>query len=544
MKNLILPLLCSLALSSSFAQGPFNKMYLGEAGTYDEIREIIPLPDGGIMAFGNSDNPAVPSGDGWLIRFTADQDVVFSKYIGTDSLEDAISLALASTNDAVFLGGMSNINATADDQDLFVCKVDLDGDVIWSNTYGGADFDDFYKILATPDGGALLIGASSSFTGLQRAAYVLKINGDGNIVWSKLITGNFSQYYFDGAALPGGGYVLSGSSFKAGSSFEALVTRISENGTIIWSKTYGDSLSELGYKVVPVVSGSDTSIFVSGVSTSKTVDESADAMLLKIRMNGTLVWANTYGDADYNRAQGLAYGANRLMLFGYTSEENSNIRRSMFFYVDPETGLEVGLNQSLFSPGQNNSVYSAFYWGNTSLGNTFLACGYEYNPLDINGQGWISRIDGGVASCLLNAGLSNAFNLTRTAQVFRTADLNQTLTGGSNESFDANVSDASEDAVVEGVCVHVGLASAQTQFAFGLYPNPIKGGQVLKLKIKPQADLLISIFDSKGSMVYQTRVTDQASEIALPNLKTGIYKSRISSLKNGETLLSETLVIE
>ena len=49
--------------------------------------------------------------------------------------------------------------------DYYVVKINLDGEIIWSRLYGSSQYDDPYTFLPTSDGGFLVGGSTRGFDG-------------------------------------------------------------------------------------------------------------------------------------------------------------------------------------------------------------------------------------------------------------------------------------------------------------------------------------------------------------------------------------------
>jgi hypothetical protein len=80
--------------------------------------------------------------------------------------------------------------------DLLVIKTDLSGNVLWSKTYGGALYDGATEIQSLSDGNFLIAGRTESFGNGSSDAYLLKINEIGDLLWSKTYGGtDFESAY-------------------------------------------------------------------------------------------------------------------------------------------------------------------------------------------------------------------------------------------------------------------------------------------------------------------------------------------------------------
>ena len=89
--------------------------------------------------------------------------------------------------------------------DYWVIKINSSGSIIWQNTIGGMDLDYRPNIIQTEDGGYLVGGISNSgISGDKTEAsfgytdiWILKLDLDGNILWQKSLGGSlYDNLYY------------------------------------------------------------------------------------------------------------------------------------------------------------------------------------------------------------------------------------------------------------------------------------------------------------------------------------------------------------
>ncbi len=80
--------------------------------------------------------------------------------------------------------------------DVWIIKINSDGDLLWEKTFGGSSFDGVKAIYKTQNNEFLVAGNSRSSDGNltknngQNDAWIFKINAQGNVMWQKTIGGN------------------------------------------------------------------------------------------------------------------------------------------------------------------------------------------------------------------------------------------------------------------------------------------------------------------------------------------------------------------
>jgi hypothetical protein len=79
---------------------------------------------------------------------------------------------------------------------MCLIKTNSVGDTLWSKLYGGSLIDECYDVIQTTDGGYIMCGKSFSFSASgDYDVYVVKVNNQGNVQWSKTYGGQGGSTY-------------------------------------------------------------------------------------------------------------------------------------------------------------------------------------------------------------------------------------------------------------------------------------------------------------------------------------------------------------
>ena len=121
---------------------------------------------------------------------------------------------------------------TPNDTDGIVMRLNSNGDTLWTFIYNGPSSkqDLLYKILPTSDGGFILCGYSKSFGNGDNAIYA-KLNSSGQLQWIKNWGGSGIEHAQDIIQLSDGKYVLCGYTTTAPAKYyDAFILKIDQNG--------------------------------------------------------------------------------------------------------------------------------------------------------------------------------------------------------------------------------------------------------------------------------------------------------------------------
>lgn len=158
----------------------------GGAGT-QEFRKVIEVSDGYICV-GSSVVGKTSTGqdnrDALLVKISKSGQILWSKTYGTMTYEDASSVISLANGGLVFCG--------KDTSDIFLIRTDNVGNIIWNKKYGGNNEDDALSLIQTKDGNIVFAGNSATDNS-NIDAYAVKINTDGNTIWTRRI-GSSQRY--------------------------------------------------------------------------------------------------------------------------------------------------------------------------------------------------------------------------------------------------------------------------------------------------------------------------------------------------------------
>ncbi|MEZ4746645.1 MAG: SBBP repeat-containing protein [Calditrichia bacterium] len=144
----------------------------------------------GIGDFGGIGMTSAGSGDIFIAKYDATGAVGWARQFGGTDLDQGFCIARDDAGDT-FVSGFFAGTATFGDtaftsigKDVFVAKMDTDGNVLWAANGGGAGIDEGYGIVADGSGGAIVTGL---FQGTATfGSNVLNSNGQDDIFIAKI----------------------------------------------------------------------------------------------------------------------------------------------------------------------------------------------------------------------------------------------------------------------------------------------------------------------------------------------------------------------
>ena len=243
--------------------------------------DIMITGDDGIFISAAATAP-VAEGDSW--------ETPWSRYIGDAGADSVYDMEVDAAGNTWLVGGTTSSEwafggydtSYGGEEDGFVAKVDPRGELEWVGYLGGSDRDYAQGVAVDDDGNVWITGRTESagwvagghqiVHGGGADAFVVKLDSEGELLWSSYLGGSSQDDGFDvafdadGNAVVVGdtassGWVSGGYNLSQGGTGDGFVAKLSPNGTHLWSSYVGSSKNDKGRAVAVAPSGE---IWVAG----------------------------------------------------------------------------------------------------------------------------------------------------------------------------------------------------------------------------------------------------------------------------------------
>lgn len=196
-------------------------------------QSIVATADGGALLAawtGSSDGdvsmPLQGNYDGWLVKLNADGDIEWDRTYGGFSVDYFGDILPLPGGDYLVMGTSNSINGDVPDNngdsDVWLMRLDSLGTILWSQTYGGSDYD-IPRDIIPYQGNYLIAGYTSSPDGDVSVSYdppngqdawLLLVDPDGELLWEKSVGGSDGDGFYD-VAPTDNGFIATGVSSSA-----------------------------------------------------------------------------------------------------------------------------------------------------------------------------------------------------------------------------------------------------------------------------------------------------------------------------------------
>lgn len=524
------------------------------------------------------------SGDCYILKLDTDGNFIWVKSIGDGLADIGFSIATDVSGNVYTTGtyqgtvdfdpgiGIFDITSVGE-EDVFIQKLDADGNFIWAKSIGGANEEKVSSIKVDSDENIYIAGTFEGTcdfnpevpTFLQTSLgffdnYILKLNSSGLFDWAITFGGTLGDAIND-LELDNEGNLYSTGHYSSTVDFnpgvgvnsytsmgilDVFIQKIDSEGGFIWAKSFGGSDQDRGYGINLDASNNvyTTGLFLesvdfnpnAGVFNINSAGES-DIFLQKLDADGNFIWTKRIGGIgiDEGNALDISSEGNIYLtgVFENTVDFNAGVGE---FNITSNGDLDIFiLKLNACSPNATTDVINScisytwingttYYEDNNSATVTLtniLGCDSVVTlDLTINEVDITTTAVGGVLT-------SNATGATY--QWLDCNDAYSEIAGATNQNYTpiddgdyavkvtiGSCTDTSACIAVDGVGLNDNNLSQ-----IHLYPNPNNG--LFNINLDQVQATLIQISSANGTIIYSnsTNLTG-IHQIAL-NISAGLY---------------------
>jgi hypothetical protein len=206
---------CDFGLMKTDANGNIQWSRTFGGGEDDWCTSIVQTTDNGYFLAGYTQSFGAGNGDFWLVKTNANGDSLWSRTYGGSGIDYCCSIQRTTDSGFVLSGWTSSFGAG--NSDFWLVKIDANGDSLWSRTFGGTNRDDRSYVRQTSDGGYILAGSTWSFGSGNSDFWLVKTDENGNRLWSRSFGGSNEDWCNSLQQTADSGYILAGDTWSFGS---------------------------------------------------------------------------------------------------------------------------------------------------------------------------------------------------------------------------------------------------------------------------------------------------------------------------------------
>jgi len=429
-------------------------------------------------------------------------------------------------------------------QDIFVAKIDANGNWQWATKAGGLDHDSGYEITIDDVGNSYVTGwfegaayfGPFSFTSCGYGdIFVAKIDSSGTWEWV-VQAGGYADDRGYGIKIDTGGYCYVTGYFQHTASFgtysltasgihgysDIFVAKVDSNGSWEWATRAGGVYSDRGCGLTVDETGSS---YVTGYfdeaatfgSSSLTSNGNRDIYVAKLDLGDNWLWAANAGSTDNDIGYGITiddgvnsyvigcftgiatFGSSVLISSGYSDIFVAKIDTSgNWQWATKAGGIVYDSGYDITTDNAGNGYVTGGFYSTANFGSYSLTSSGDYDIFvgEIDSEGnwkWVTQAGGFLddIGCSVQKDAAD--------KILVTGYFEETAAFGSNSL----ISSGNEDIFVAKLNPPVSADPEINPYAgsFSNYPNPFNASTKINYNLIREAEVRLEIYNIKGQLV-------------------------------------------
>lgn len=266
----------------------------GDYGHAESVSEFIPTSDGGYLTIGNKSNSPYPQRF-FMLKLDENCDSMWTVVHGDPDYQKGACGVVEAYNGGYLFTGQYAQDVYG--RQLFIIKTNSTGTIMWERFYGLDGTDTGYCIIKADSGNYMITGQSPSFNNQQWNSdlFLMKIDSNGDSLWTRSYGGDQEDRGTRVRRTADGGYIAAGyaKSFSGGYYKDWYIVRTDANGDSLWTRAYGSVYEDVAIDVKELPDNAGF-VVVGGWHYGQW-----DGCLLRLDANGDSLWAVAIGGAGY-----------------------------------------------------------------------------------------------------------------------------------------------------------------------------------------------------------------------------------------------------
>lgn len=272
----------------------WSKIYGGPAA--DAGRAVCKTREGGFIITGYTFTPDDVDADILVFKVDSKGNLVWKKVLGGPGMDFGNDCCI--TEDGYLITGYTT-SLGKGKRDIFVAKIDKNGETEWEKTFGGKEDDIGTAVGLNSKDQIYICGYTSSFGKGEEDIYVINTDAAGEEIWSKTYGGNRMDRAKSLAVDRNDNIVIGATSLSfGGKNSDFYIFKINSSGDSLWSNNFNAS-GKWGHgfdRCQSMGSVSDKGFLLTGFSDC---NDMMDVVVVKTDEKGKEEWIKSFGNKPF-----------------------------------------------------------------------------------------------------------------------------------------------------------------------------------------------------------------------------------------------------
>ena len=265
----------------------FGNLLWSHSTNGDIVRSVVQTNDGNYIFVSST----------YLVKINSLQGyIMWSKDFSDIDNVNSLSIVQQTNDGGYIIGGTKDMpQGSGQEGELYIAKTDSSGNLIWSNTFDhdgqGVVYSESARGIIQAGDDYVILSNTISESNYATSAWLIKISAGGNEIWNKLYYGGDYDWddYVSSFDKTDNGYIIAGLSLigpQNNPHYALWVYEVDNQGSKLWEEFY-DYIS-IGNNINDIKKVNGGYILVGECD--------AGGLLFKISEQGTIMWNKTFGD--------------------------------------------------------------------------------------------------------------------------------------------------------------------------------------------------------------------------------------------------------
>ncbi len=332
----------------------------------DYANAVTGTHDNGLIVVGGTDSYAEPY-TYYILLYKTDSkgDTLWTRVYGKDKGNGGIDIDTTNDGNYIVLAFTNDIDNGS--SNFYLLKIDDSGDTLWTREYRSESLDSPKSVHTTSDGGFICCGRIMSFEDYNQQAYIVKMASDGAVEWSKIYGGEREELAYKAREQDNNHYLVAARSNSFNLETQSgWLLKLDKNGDTLWSRII---LPDKQCDIKSVAFSTDGGYVITGTLYLPHPDNNYEVLICKVSQNGDLTWSKIYGGFFDQHGQDIhKAGKHGYLVFGY----QNNLPNQENAYIMRLDSIGDSLWTKSYGEEKRDIIWNACHLGN----NVYAAAGY------------------------------------------------------------------------------------------------------------------------------------------------------------------------
>jgi len=212
----------------------------------ESVYSVKQTSDNGFVLVGHSSSYGTTKYGLLIVKLDKNGNLEWSKITGDDNTENVAKEVQETLDNGYIVVGYTDSYGVGK-RNILLLKYDNSGNLEWTKVIDGHKSEWGNYVRQAKDEGFIVIGRTRSYGSEDDDIIILKFDKNGNHEWSKIIDNEKDDEAISITNTLDQQYVIAGNSksFDQENNYDAFIMQLNENGNIVWSRRIGGTNNDI-----------------------------------------------------------------------------------------------------------------------------------------------------------------------------------------------------------------------------------------------------------------------------------------------------------